>query len=179
MQNFRILDSLPVAATPTDDAIGVGSGVLWQNTILPNCPDTGGQHLNYDSATNLFSCGTSGGGGGGGASDFSDLTGTATDAQIPNNITIDLATAATTATTASTATELASNPADCAAGGFAHSIAAGGALTCSILLASAAVNPDGATDDTPLGYIVGTIWINTVDSIVWKALDVTDGAAVW
>src|SRR5688572_4749629 len=95
MQNFRILDSLPVAATPTDDAIGVGSGVLWQNTILPNCPDTGGQHLNYDSATNLFSCGTSGGGGGGGASDFSDLTGTATDAQIPNNITIDLATAAT------------------------------------------------------------------------------------
>lgn len=35
-----------------------------------------------------------------GAVDFSELSGSATDAQVPNNITIDLATLATTATTA-------------------------------------------------------------------------------
>ena len=53
---------------------------------------------------------------------FTDLSGSATDAQVPNTITIDLAAAATA---------LAANPADCAADNKADSIAASGALTCS------------------------------------------------
>jgi hypothetical protein len=42
---------------------------------VPDCDDTGGQHLNYDTATQAFSCGTSGdgvGGGGGGSAEWSD-----------------------------------------------------------------------------------------------------------
>jgi hypothetical protein len=150
-----------------------------------------------------------------GTGDFSDLTGVATDAQIPNNITIDLAALATAlaangancaagsfplgtdasgaaedctdaATQAelnafvpATATALASNPTDCATGAYANAIAASGNLTCQILLVSASVAPDGATDDTTLGYIVGTIWIDTAEPAVYVASDVTDGAAIW
>ncbi len=53
------------------------------------------------------------------------VAGDVTDAQVPNNITIDLAT------TATTATALAANPADCSANQFATTIAANGALTCA------------------------------------------------
>jgi hypothetical protein len=56
---------------------------------------------------------------------FSDLSGSATDAQVPNNITVDLATAASA---------LAANPADCAANQFATTIAANGDLTCVSLV---------------------------------------------
>lgn len=56
---------------------------------------------------------------------FSNLSGSATDAQIPNNITIDLATAATA---------LAANPADCSSSQFATSINASGTLGCASLL---------------------------------------------
>lgn len=34
--------------------------------VVPNCTDTGGNHLNYTQSTDAFSCGTSGGGGGSG-----------------------------------------------------------------------------------------------------------------
>jgi hypothetical protein len=60
---------LPVAegglnlTAATDDAVPVGNGTTWQAKVLPNCVDTGGNHLNYTSSTNAFSCGTSGGGG--------------------------------------------------------------------------------------------------------------------
>jgi hypothetical protein len=70
---------LPVAnggtnlSTATDDNLMVGNGTTWQTKALPNCTDTGGQHLNYDTASNTFICGTSGGGGGGGG-DFSTIT---------------------------------------------------------------------------------------------------------
>lgn len=50
--------------TPTDDSVPVGDGSAWQGKVLPNCVDTGGNHLNYTIATNAFSCGTSGSGGG-------------------------------------------------------------------------------------------------------------------
>ncbi|MBM3942422.1 MAG: hypothetical protein FJ316_05770 [SAR202 cluster bacterium] len=53
---------------------------------------------------------------------FTNLTGNATDAQVPDNITISLA---------ATATALAADPADCAAGQFANAIAANGNLTCA------------------------------------------------
>lgn len=111
-------------------------------------------------------------GAGGGASDFSELTGAATDAQIPNDITVDAAT------TAATATALVSNPTDCAAGAFAHTIAASGNLTCSILLVSSASAPT-ADDDTGDGYIVGTKWINTTADTIYEAVDVTLTAAIW
>ena len=45
---------------PTDDNIPVGSGTAYQAKALPACTDVGGNHLNYDTASNAFSCGTSG-----------------------------------------------------------------------------------------------------------------------
>lgn len=68
---------------------------------------------------------------------FSDLSGAATDSQIPNTITVDLATAATA---------LAANPADCAADRYATTIAASGALTCAQVSLSA-----GVTGTLPIG----------------------------
>lgn len=53
---------------------------------------------------------------------FGNLSGTATDGQIPNNITIDLA---------ATASALASDPTDCGANQYATTIAANGNLTCA------------------------------------------------
>jgi hypothetical protein len=70
--------TLPVAnggtnlTTATDDNLMVGNGTTWQSKALPDCDDTAGQHLNYDTTTNAFACGTSGTGGGGGA--FSSIT---------------------------------------------------------------------------------------------------------
>lgn len=53
---------------------------------------------------------------------FSDLSGAATDAQVPDTITVSLA---------ATATALASDPADCGANQYATAIDAGGNLTCA------------------------------------------------
>src|SRR5262249_1501259 len=47
--------------TATDDNVMVGNGTVWQAKAVPLCTDTGGNHLNYDTATNTFTCGTSGG----------------------------------------------------------------------------------------------------------------------
>lgn len=41
-----------------DDNTMVGNGAIWQSKALPACADTAGNHLNYDTATNTFSCGT-------------------------------------------------------------------------------------------------------------------------
>ncbi len=49
----------------SDDGIPVSSGSAYVQKILPDCDDTAGNHLNYDTTTNAFSCGTSGGSGGG------------------------------------------------------------------------------------------------------------------
>jgi hypothetical protein len=43
-----------------DDQVLVSNGAEWVQTTLPNCLDSAGQHLNYNAATNAFSCGTSG-----------------------------------------------------------------------------------------------------------------------
>lgn len=45
----------------TDDNALVANGTVWQGKALPDCDDSGGKHLNYDTATNAYSCGTSGG----------------------------------------------------------------------------------------------------------------------
>ena len=45
----------------TDDNVLVGSGIGWASKTLPSCADSAGQHLNYDSSSNSFSCGTTSG----------------------------------------------------------------------------------------------------------------------
>lgn len=55
------------ASTAADDTIPVSDGSNWAAKAVPNCTDTGGNHLNYTAATNAFSCGTTTSGGGGGA----------------------------------------------------------------------------------------------------------------
>jgi hypothetical protein len=158
------------------------------------------------------------GGGGGGASDFSELTGEATDAQIPNNITIALSELATAlaangadcnvgfaprgvdaigavencfdvatqteldAKVPATATALAANGANCTAGqGHLGVDASGATETCFdvVRLFRFEIAPDPLTDDTDLGYLVGDLWIDTVEAILYQAADVTDGAAIW
>jgi hypothetical protein len=52
-------------AAAADDTAMVSSGSAWVATAIPNCTDTGGNHLNYTAATNTFSCGTSASGGSG------------------------------------------------------------------------------------------------------------------
>jgi len=48
----------------SDDQVLVNSGTAWVAKTLPDCTDTGGNHLNYTQSTNAFSCGTSGGASG-------------------------------------------------------------------------------------------------------------------
>ena len=50
--------------TAADDLVLVSNGSGWETKSVPDCDDSGGNHLNYDTATNVFSCGTSGGGSG-------------------------------------------------------------------------------------------------------------------
>lgn len=52
----------PSVLAATDDTVPVGSGSVWENKTVANCPDSGGNHLNYTQSSNSFSCGTSGGG---------------------------------------------------------------------------------------------------------------------
>lgn len=42
-----------------DDTILMSNGSFWQARSIPSCPDTGGNHLNYDVSTNTWLCGTS------------------------------------------------------------------------------------------------------------------------
>lgn len=46
-----------------DDTLLISSGLAWVASTIPNCTDTGGNHLNYTASTNSFSCGVSGTGG--------------------------------------------------------------------------------------------------------------------
>jgi hypothetical protein len=62
-------------STAPDDNILVGNSgsTAFALIALPNCVDTGGNHLNYTTATNLFSCGTTGGIGGGATTALDNL----------------------------------------------------------------------------------------------------------
>jgi len=60
--NCDTLDGLEDFETATDDGVSVGSGSAFATKILPDCDDSSGNHLNYDTTTNAFSCGTSGDG---------------------------------------------------------------------------------------------------------------------
>jgi len=41
----------------------ISTGSAWTATAVPNCQDSGGNHLNFNTSTSLFSCGTSSSGG--------------------------------------------------------------------------------------------------------------------
>src|SRR4051812_45618973 len=56
------ISSVPPAA---DDVMLISNGSSFQNKSIPDCTDTGGNHLNYTASSNSMSCGTSGGAGGG------------------------------------------------------------------------------------------------------------------
>lgn len=53
-----VLGALPAG---NDDEALVSNGTTFQAKAVPNCTDTGGNHLNYTASSNAFSCGTSGG----------------------------------------------------------------------------------------------------------------------
>lgn len=57
--NCDTLDGLEDFETPTDDGLAVGNGTTFDTKVLADCDDSGGNHLNYDTAANAFSCGTS------------------------------------------------------------------------------------------------------------------------
>lgn len=46
-------------SSASDDTTIVSNGSAWQAKSLPNCTDSSGNHLNYTTSTNAFSCGTS------------------------------------------------------------------------------------------------------------------------
>lgn len=50
-------------SSAADDTVLVSNGSAWQAKALNDCPDTGGNHLNYIASTNTIGCGTSGTGG--------------------------------------------------------------------------------------------------------------------
>jgi len=56
---------LPVANGGTnlnasaDDNVMVGNGTTWETKAVPDCDNSGSNHLNYDTGTNAFTCGTS------------------------------------------------------------------------------------------------------------------------
>ncbi len=80
--------------SPTDDGVPVGNSTSFDIKVLTDCDDSGGNHLNYDTGTNAFSCGTSTSGSSFGSSiddteltaeDFGDFTCTA----LENGCTVD------------------------------------------------------------------------------------------
>ena len=62
----------------SDDTVLLSNGTTWAASAVPNCVDTGGNHLNYTAASNAFSCGTSGAGGGSGTVTSVDVSGGST-----------------------------------------------------------------------------------------------------
>lgn len=57
----------------TDDTALIGNGTTFELKAIPPCTDSGGNHLNYNSASNSFLCGTSGGSSGGGGGSASGI----------------------------------------------------------------------------------------------------------
>lgn len=55
-----VVDMIATGTKADDKAFVADSSSAGTWRTLPNCTDTGGQHLNYTQSTNSFSCGTSG-----------------------------------------------------------------------------------------------------------------------
>jgi hypothetical protein len=61
---------------------GAGTTTGVAGVSIPNCPDTTGNHVNFASATGVFTCGTSGGGGSVTSSSITALPGTCTSGSL-------------------------------------------------------------------------------------------------
>lgn len=57
--NCDTIDGVEDLETPTDDSLIVGTGTVFDTKTLPDCDDSSGNHINYDTTSNAFSCGTS------------------------------------------------------------------------------------------------------------------------
>lgn len=132
-----VTNTLPAAngglgmTTVTDDTIAIANGSAWESKSIPNCTDTGGNHLNYTAATNTISCGTSSSGGGGG-----NVSNTGT----PTNTQLARWTNATTIEGFSTGTgvQTAMGNAVGTAGGLANVVAVGTASLGTSAISSGA-----------------------------------------
>jgi hypothetical protein len=67
---------------------------------------------------------------------------------------------------------------DFTANGFMRRTGAGAYTSCLDKFDGTAA-PQAATDDTTLGYCVGSIWLDTTNDKAYVCLDDTDGSAVW
>lgn len=103
-----------IATAASGDYLLVGGEAVTAAALAANPADcVAGEYATTIAASGTLSCAVVA---------FSQVSGSVTDAQVPNNITVDLA---------ATATALAANPADCGANQYATTIAASGALTCA------------------------------------------------
>ncbi len=71
-----------------DDTTLVSSGTAWVASAVPNCTDSSGNHLNYTSASNAFSCGTT-----------ASVSGTVTTLTAGTNVTFSSGATCTTTCT--------------------------------------------------------------------------------
>lgn len=55
-----VVGALAANTTYTDDTTLIANGTTYENKAVPNCVDSGGNHLNYTASSNSFSCGTTG-----------------------------------------------------------------------------------------------------------------------
>lgn len=118
-------DTNSIFSEPTADKLLIAVGNDWPKSDLADAAtalaadptDCGAnQYATTIAASGNLTCAQVG---------FNQLSGTATDAQIPDTITVNNATAA------GTATALAANPTDCSLNQYATTIDAGGNLTCA------------------------------------------------
>lgn len=94
-------------SSASDDTVMVSSGSAWQAKAISDCDDTSGNHLNYDTTTNAFSCGTSSSGGGtSGWTDGGTTVGLTTSS---DNVGIGTATASSKLTLYGSGTTSATN----------------------------------------------------------------------
>lgn len=169
-------DTNSVFTEPTADKLLINLGQNW-----PSADTADALSLNpADCAANQFANTIAANG---------DLTCAAiADADVPNTITIDLATVATTANAGDSATAFFSSgtiehergglEADVSAGdGFVE--IKGGATTIIKSNLNATTNPTATDDSTPAGYAIGSRWINVTLDKEFICLDATDSAAVW
>lgn len=79
-----VLTTAADATGSADDTLLVSNGTVFQAKAIADCDDSGGNHLNYDTATNALSCGTSSSGISSSSSDT--LTNKTLDAEGTGNV---------------------------------------------------------------------------------------------
>lgn len=134
IESGTITHELPAA----DDQVYISDSTsdgTWRS--IPNCLDTGGQHLNYTAASNTLSCGTSGGAGGGAPADATYWVSSA-NGTLSNEVDLGALTTGLVLNTvaAGVGTPSAFGGDTCGVGDFATGINADGSLICDTASAS-------------------------------------------